>query len=197
MKILSRSDYNIPDGNGMILASRLLKTPRPECISGIDLGEALLHYAAEKGFGVFLFGGKEGVAEKAAAGLRSKIPTLKICGTADGYQNIGDTQILLDKINASGASLLYVCLGSPKQEKWIDENARSLPRVLLFMGLGGSLDVWSGNIARAPKALQNHGGEWAWRMIKDPKKLKNFPKLLSFGFSAVAKSIGSIGTMHR
>lgn len=197
MRVLASSDFNIPDGNGMILASRLLKTPIPERISGIDLGEALLYLAAERGLGVFLFGGKEGVAQRAAEKLCMKIPSLKICGTSHGYRRECDTLALSDEINASGASLLFVCTGSPKQEKWIAENAPRLNGVLLFMGLGGSLDVWSGDIARAPKMLRNHGAEWAWRMAKNPKKLKDLPKLLSFGVSTVTKSITHIGTMHR
>lgn len=197
LQVLSRSDYNIPDGNGLILASRLLKTPIPERIGGIDLAEDMLAYAAAHGLGVFFFGGKEGVAQKAADRLRLRYPTLKVCGTENGYINENENESLIKKINASRASLLYVCTGSPRQEKWINRNSPRLPHVLLFMGLGGSLDVWSGEVRRAPKSVQNAGGEWAWRMATAPKKLKDLPKLVSFGVSAVAKSISSIGTMHR
>ena len=197
MGVLSRSHFNIPDGNGMILASRLLKTPLTERISGIDLGEALLSYAAEQGLGVFLYGGKEGVAQRAALRLKSRLPSLKICGTSHGYRKSEDNGALLDEINSSGASLLYVCTGSPTQEKWIDENAPKLEGILLFMGLGGSLDVWSGDVARAPRVLQKCGGEWAWRMAKNPKKIKDLPKLISFGVSTVVKGLANIGTMHR
>ena len=197
MRALSESDYNIPDGSGIILASRLLKTPIPERVCGIDLGEAMLAHAAAKGLGVFLYGGKEGVAKRAALMLKSKLPSLKICGVCHGYVGRENEERLISAINASRASLLYVCTGAPRQEKWITKNAQKLPHVLLFIGLGGSLDVWSGDVARAPKSLQSIGGEWAWRMAKSPSKIKNLPKLVSFGVSAVSKSLSSIGTMHR
>ena len=196
-RILGSSDYNIPDGNGIILASRLLKTPIPERICGIELAESMLEFAARQGLGVFLYGGKQGVAELAGKRLTAKYRGLRICGVAHGYHTEEESRNIINRINTSGASLLYVCLGSPKQEKWIDRNASKLPKVLLFMGLGGSLDVWSGNITRAPRIMRDHGAEWAWRMAKSPKKLKDLPKLVSFGASAVAKRLFSVVIMHR
>lgn len=195
MNILNSSDYNIPDGNGIILASRLLKTPISERICGIELAEELLYTASKQGLNVFLFGGKAGVADLAAAKLCAKYRGLKICGTLNGYTS--DNDRILEKIKKSRPDILYVCLGSPKQEKWIYENADNLPHVRLFMGLGGSLDVWSGNTKRAPRYLRKKGFEWLWRMTLSPKKLKDLPKLLAFGFSAVAKRISSVGIMHR
>jgi len=195
MKVLNSSDYNIPDGNGIILASRLLKTPIAERICGIELAEELLYAASRLRLKVFLFGGKDGVATKAAARLCAKYPDLKICGTLHGYGN--DSDLCIEKIKKSGADILYVCLGSPKQETWIYENADLLPHVRLFMGLGGSLDVWSGNTKRAPRYVRKKGFEWLWRMMLSPKKLKELPKLVAFGFSAIAKRISSVGIMHR
>ena len=195
--ILGSSDYNIPDGNGIILASRLLKTPIPERICGIELAESMLAFASKHGLGVFLYGGRPEIAELAKKKLTEKYPHLKISGTEHGYRSDEESQTIIDKINASGAFLLFVCLGSPKQEKWIHQNRQSLPHVLLFMGLGGSLDVWSGTVPRAPEVMRNHGTEWVWRMVKSPKKLKDLPKLISFGVSAVAKGLSSVGIMHR
>ena len=195
MKILNSSDYNIPDGNGIILASRLLKTPIEQRICGIELGEELLYTASRLNLRVFLFGGKEGVATLAAARLCAKYPGLKICGTHHGYQS--DQGEVVEKIRKSRADVVYVCLGSPKQEIWICENADSLPSVRLFMGLGGSLDVWSGNVKRAPRYLRKSGFEWLWRMSTSPKRLKDLPKLAAFGLSAVAKGLSNVGIMHR
>ena len=195
MEILNGSDYNVPDGNGIILASRLLKTPIPERICGIELAEALLGEAERRGLKVFLYGGKEGVAALAATRLCEKHPRLKICGVANGYTC--STPAAVEKIKGSGADILYVCLGSPKQERWISENADALSGVKLFMGLGGSLDVWSGEVRRAPAAFRKSGFEWLWRMTSSPKKLKDFPKLISFGLSTVAKRVRDIGIMHR
>lgn len=195
MRVLNSSDYNIPDGNGIILASRLLKTPISKRICGIELAERLLFTAERQGLRIFLYGGKEGVATLAAARLVSAYPNLKICGALHGYQQ--NEQTVLEKIKRSKADVVYVCLGSPKQEKWIDENADKLPQVRLFMGLGGSLDVWSGKVKRAPTHVREQGFEWLWRMAKAPKRLRDLPKLAAFGFSAVAKGLFSVGIMHR
>ena len=195
MKVLNSSDYNIPDGNGIILASRLLKTPISKRICGIELAERLLYTAARNKLRIFLYGGKEGVAALAAARLVSLNPNLKICGAVHGYQQ--DEHAVLERIKQSKADVVYVCLGSPKQEKWIHENADKLPHVRLFMGLGGSLDVWSGKVKRAPAQVREHGFEWLWRMAKAPKKLRDLPKLAAFGISAVAKGLFSVGIMHR
>lgn len=195
MKILNSSDYNIPDGNGIILASRLLNTPIPQRICGIELAEELLIIAKEQGLKVFLYGGKPGVAELAALKLNERFSGLKICGTLHGYQPHNET--VINEIQKSDADIVYVCLGSPKQETWIYENADRLPHARLFMGLGGSLDVWSEKVSRAPLRVRKSGFEWLWRMTKAPKKLRNLPKLFAFGFSAVAKSITSVGIMHR
>ena len=195
MDILNSSDYNVPDGSGMILASRLLKTPIPERICGIELGEKLLEASAAQGLRVFFYGGEKGVASMAARKMCSKYNGLKICGTLHGYHTDGTR--VLQKIAESKADVVYVCLGSPKQEKWIYENANKLPHAILFMGLGGSFDVWSGKTARAPATVQKAGLEWLWRMTSAPKKFKDMPKLLSFGASAVAKSLSNVGIMHR
>ena len=195
MEILNSSDYNIPDGNGMILASRLLKTPIPERICGIELGEKLLEFAALQGLNVFFYGGEKGVAIKAAQKMCSKYSGLKICGVLHGFHT--DSARVLRKIAQSNADLIYVCLGSPKQEKWIFENARRLPRAILLIGLGGSFDVWAGKVTRAPAKVQKAGLEWLWRMTSAPKKFKDMPKLLSFGASAVVKGLSNVGIMHR
>lgn len=195
MRILNGSDYNIPDGNGMILASRLLKTNLKERICGIELAEELLSVSARLGLRVFLYGGEEGVAKKAAARLKRSCPGLNICGTQNGFHQ--DNAEVLKRISATRPHVVYVCLGSPKQEKWIRQNADKLPGAILFMGLGGSLDVWSGKVKRAPKYVRKSGFEWLWRMAASPKKLKQLPKLAAFGVSAVAKGLSNVGIMHR
>ena len=195
MRILNSSDYNVPDGSGMILASRLLKTPLGERICGIELAEELLPHFARDGIRLFLYGGRDGVAREAAARLCKKYEGLKICGALNGYQSNEDETIR--KIKAARADAVYVCLGSPKQEKWISENADKLPQAALFIGLGGSLDVWSGRVRRAPRCVQKSGFEWLWRMGASPKKLKSLPKLASFGISALAKGLSNVGIMHR
>ena len=194
MKILNAADYNIPDGNGIVLASRLLKSPIKERICGIDLAEELLETLAKKELKLFLYGGREGVAELAAKKLRGRYPNLQICGYINGF---APPDTVLKRIKQSSPDVIYVCLGSPKQERWIHENMTALDGTKLFMGLGGSLDVWSGKVTRAPKCARKIGMEWLWRMVSSPKKLKDFPKLVAFGASAVAKRLFVVGIMHR
>ncbi|MBQ7292819.1 MAG: WecB/TagA/CpsF family glycosyltransferase [Clostridia bacterium] len=194
MKILNSSDYNVPDGNGIILASRLLNTPIPKRICGIELAEDLLKIAAQKQYRIFLYGGREGVAALAAKKLSVRYPNLKICGVANGFIN---DSVAFERIKRSSPDAVYVCLGSPKQEKWIYENAPRLRHTKLFMGLGGSLDVWSESVARAPAKIRSLGFEWLWRMAVAPKRLKDLPKLVTFGASTLLKSLSNVGIMHR
>ena len=180
MRILNGSDYNIPDGNGMILASRLLKTNLKERICGIELAEELLEVSARLGLRVFLLGGEEGVAKAAAVRLKKACPQLKICGTLNGFFN--DNEEGISKINALRPQVVFVCLGSPKQEKWIRKNADRLPSAILFMGLGGSLDVWSGARRRAPRIMGMCGLEWLWRVLCEPRRAHIFLDIPHFLF---------------
>ena len=129
---------------------------------------------------VFLLGGKEGVARRAAKKLSLKYSGLRICGTHSGYfQKYGEENAaVLRRINEANADILFVCFGFPMQERWIDENLPALPHLRLAAGLGGSLDIWSGNTKRAPKMLQTRGLEWAWRMMREPKRLKNLVEFI-------------------
>lgn len=194
MDVLNSADFNIPDGNGIVLASKLFNSPLCERICGIDLAEALTQTAVEQNLKLFLFGGDEGVADLAAQRLCTLYPTLKICGTRNGFR--GNDALCVESVNASGADILYVCLGSPKQELWIHENAPKLPNVKLFMGLGGSLDVWAKKRKLAPYFFRKSGFEWLWRMLSSPQKFKDLPKLINFGFSTLLHALRSMVIMH-
>ncbi len=171
---LSSGALLLPDGIGVILASRLLRTPLRERITGIDTGEFILAEAAKRDFGVFLLGAEDGIAENAAKRLTEKYPRLRICGTHHGFfeKNGEENKRVLGNIQKASPDILLVCFGCPAQELWICENADKLPSVSIFAGLGGSLDVWSGSIRRAPRILQKFGMEWLWRAIREPKRLK-------------------------
>lgn len=185
-KLLNSSELNIPDGVGVRLAARL-RGARLESMSGIDLGEALLSVAASKGYRVFLLGAKRGVAEKAADNMRVRYPTLQICGMHHGYfdKSGAENAAVLKKIRTAAPDILFVCFGFPVQEKWISENLASLPSVKLAMGLGGSLDVWSGNIRRAPLLVQKAGLEWLWRTVLEPKRARIFVDIPRFLIKAL------------
>ncbi len=159
----------VPDGIGVVKASRILKRPLKERVPGVELGTAILPAAAKHGLRLFLLGGKPGVAEEAARKLTEKYEGLVIAGTADGYFQNDDEVIA--KINASNADILYVCLGAPKQEIWMRKNRDKL-KVSLMLGLGGSVDVYAGKVERAPEFWQKMGLEWLYRLMKQPKRAK-------------------------
>jgi N-acetylglucosaminyldiphosphoundecaprenol N-acetyl-beta-D-mannosaminyltransferase len=185
-KLLNSSELNIPDGVGVRLAARL-RGVRLESMSGIDIAEELLSVAASEGCRVFFLGAKRGVAEKAAENMRVRYSTLQICGVHHGYfdKSGAENVDVLKKIRAAAPDILFVCFGFPAQEKWITDNLASLPSVKLAMGLGGSLDVWSGNIRRAPLLVQKAGLEWLWRTVLEPKRARIFLDIPRFLIKAL------------
>ena len=180
---LKSADLLLPDGIGIIIASAILKKKIPQRICGIDAGEYILEYAAQNNMSVYLLGAKVGVEHKAKKALQNKFQKLNICGTHHGYfaKEGKENDSVIRDIRDSKADIVFVCLGSPLQEKWIFENEKYLPDVRLFIGLGGSLDVWSGEVRRAPKFVQKICLEWLWRIIIEPQKIKrvaDIPKFL-------------------
>ena len=174
---LCGADLLLPDGVGVILASRLLKHPLPERITGIDTAEWLLSLAEKHGLSVYLLGGKTGVAERAAENLRQRFPALRVVGTHHGYfeknKNSEENRRVLTKIQNATPDLLFVCFGCPAQETWIAENTSALPSLRLSMGLGGCLDVWSGEKKRAPAIFRRTGTEWLFRALREPRRFSS------------------------
>ena len=181
--VLDSADILFPDGAGIYMSMKALGFSPIERTAGIELGERLLRESAKRGYRIFLLGAKKGVAEKAARRLRTKYRELSICGCHHGYfEKCGkENDRVIDKINRSGADIVFVCFGFPSQELWIKENINRLTSAKLCLGLGGSLDVWSGDTRRAPETVSSLGLEWLWRTAKDPKRLNRLPSL--FGFS--------------
>ena len=188
-ELLSSGDINTADGVGTVWAARQLGTPLPERVAGIELGEAALEAAAENGLGVFLVGGKPGVADRAEERLKQRFPGLAIVGTHHGYfESGGDEEAALkSRIRESGAQLLIVCLGFPRQERWIADNKNELGAVRVAMALGGSLDVWSGDVRRAPAFVRNVKLEWLWRILGDPRRWRRASALPGFVFLTIKK----------
>lgn len=178
-EILNQADLCTPDGIGVVYASRILHDPVPERVAGFDLTCGLLERISKTGEGVFLFGAKPGVAEEAAENLRRKYPGLVVSGTHDGYFKDEEESAIVEEINASGAKLLLVCLGAPKQEKWIARNRDAL-QVNLCMGVGGTLDVFAGTAKRAPEIFIKCNLEWFYRMCKQPSRWRRFAALPKF-----------------
>jgi N-acetylglucosaminyldiphosphoundecaprenol N-acetyl-beta-D-mannosaminyltransferase len=169
-RAIGGASLTVADGAGVLLASKLLSMPLPAKIPGIELAEALMAELAKSGGRVYLFGAKPGVAELAADKLTEKYPGLTICGVHSGYDyNDGD---IINDIYNNKPNLVLVCLGSPKQELFMETLK---PDKFLAMGLGGSLDVFSGTVKRAPLFWRKLNLEWFWRIIK----LKRFSRLLT------------------
>ncbi len=181
-RILAGADLVIPDGIGVIYAAKILGRPLKERVPGIDFASALMERMAGAGKRLFLLGAAPGVAEQAAENLRAAHPGLVICGTHDGYfQEDGP---VAQQIRAAGADVVFVCLGFPKQEKWMAANGAAAG-ARLYVGLGGSLDVFAGRVERAPEGFQRLGLEWLYRLVKQPSRIGRMAKLPLFLVSAV------------
>lgn len=179
-KMINTASFTAADGIGVVKAAKTFGTPVKAKVPGCELGFNLLFEAAKKGAGLFLFGSKPGVAELCAKNLQEKVPGLIISGTRDGYFKPEDNDDIIKQINDSGAKILWVCLGAPKQEKWMYENRDKL-NVGVMLGLGGSMDVYAGTVNRAPKIFIKLGCEWLYRLIKEPwrfGRMMKIPKVL-------------------
>lgn len=183
-ELINSAELIIPDGIGVVKAAKILGTPLKGRVPGIELGEAMLEYASGSADKVFFLGGKPGVAEAAAKNMTEKYPGLCIVGTADGYfKKEGDeSDSILGKVADSGANILFVCLGVPVQEKWIFDNKEKLAfiGIRVAMALGGSLDVYSGNVKRAPVFFRKTGLEWLYRLLCQPSRIGRMMKLPKF-----------------
>lgn len=177
--ILNSADICTPDGIGVVYASKILRNSVKERVPGFELTMKLLDYAKVCGHGVFFFGSKPGVAEIAKENAEKMYPGLVVSGVHDGYFKKEDEADIINQINESGAKILLVCLGAPKQEKWIYENRKML-NVRLCLGVGGTLDVLSGQAKRAPEIFIKLNLEWFYRIVSNPSRWGRFFALPKF-----------------
>ena len=181
-RVLEKAALVIPDGIGVVYAAKILGRPLKGRVPGIEFAAALMERMAKTDKKLFLLGAKPGVAEQAAENLRAQYPGLTICGTHDGY--FKEDGPVAEEIRQSGADAVFVCLGAPKQEKWIAANGEATGARLL-VGLGGSLDVFAGQVKRAPEVFQKLGLEWFYRLCCQPSRIGRMAKLPLFLVSAV------------
>ena len=177
MAAVNGANLVLPDGIGVIYGAKMLKTPLKERVPGIEFGTAMIEYCAKSGKSVYLLGAKPGVAEQAAENLKQRFAGLTVAGTADGY--FKDDAKAAEAIRASGADLALICLGAPKQEKFMAKYGEATGAKLL-LGLGGSLDVFAGVARRAPAFYVDHNLEWFYRLIKNPSRIGRMMKLPLF-----------------
>ena len=180
--ILNNGDMCVPDGIGVVYASRILKKPIAERVAGYDLVCALFERMARAGKSVFLLGAKPGYAYEAGEKLKGKYPGLVIAGIQDGYFKPEHVDGIIDVINESNADVLLVCLGMKKQEQWMIENKERL-RVGVMFGAGGCIDGFAGRTERAPEAWCNAGLEWLHRLLKEPWRLWRMMALPRFAIT--------------
>lgn len=180
-RYLQLSDRNLADGVGLLWAAKKLKKPLPERITGTEFVHSLCKLSQQNELRLFFLGGAPGIAERAKESLSCMYPDCKIVGTATGYFNEDKNESIIQKINDSQATVLMVCMGNPKQERWIAENRHKLNTKLVF-GNGGALDFAAGVVKRAPKWVQNIGCEWLYRLGQDftIKRINRQLKLVKF-----------------
>ena len=177
--VTHKADLVLPDGAGAVWAGRHLGYQVPERVAGFDLFNHLLQASIQHGYRAYFFGGAPGVAEAARAKAQELYPGVRVVGCHNGFFTEAESANIIEEINASGAELLFVALGAPKQEKWLVAHAAELkPRVL--MGIGGSFDVLAGRMERAPQWMQEASLEWAFRLYKQPSRFMRMLALPKF-----------------
>lgn len=177
--ILFDADLVVPDGIGLVYASKIHNLGLTERVTGIDTMERILKYANNTKKSIYILGGKPGVVEKAAENIKDAFPSLVIAGVRDGFFKVEDEQKIVDQINELKPDILFVALGAPKQEKWIYKY-RKILNTKVAMGVGGSVDVWAGTVKRAPKIFQDLHLEWFYRLCKDPSRIGRMMALPQF-----------------
>ena len=180
--ILNNAKYQIPDGIGIIYASKIKKGKIKSRITGIDTMEMICDLSNKERFRIFMYGAEADVLEKAKIKLEEKYQNINICGYINGYEK--NEKSVINKINNSKPDILFVALGSPKQEKFISQNFDNI-NCKILLGVGGSFDVISGKKKRAPKWVQKKGLEWLYRLIKEPKRFFRQTKIISFIFEVM------------
>lgn len=168
--VIRGCDLISADGAAVVWASRLLGQPLPERVAGIDLFERLVEAAAADGDSVYFLGARHNVVEEAVEVLSARHPDLKVAGFHDGYWSAEEEDALVDEIRATKPAYLFLAIPSPRKELWLDQHRDTLA-IPFIMGVGGSFDVVSGNVGRAPRLVQRAGMEWAWRVGQEPGRM--------------------------
>jgi len=179
MEVLKASDMNIPDGIGLIIASKIHKLGLIERVTGVDMMEKMLEFCDYSRKSIYILGGKPGIAEKAVNNIRKKYENVEIKGYKHGYFKMDEENDIIESINKVSPDILFVALGAPKQEKWMYNHRKDL-NVKVAIGVGGGVDIWAGTAKRAPKIFRVLGLEWFYRLIKEPWRFKRMLVLPKF-----------------
>jgi len=184
--LFDRADLVTPDSAGILWASKRYGKPLTERVSGVEIVEHICRASATGGYRIYFLGAAPGVAESAAEAMRKRYPGCQIIGTRDGFFKPEKEAKIANEIAALAPDFLFVAMGIPRQEKFI-LSTQPVIRAGVAMGVGGTFDVFSGNVKRAPKPMQNLRLEWLWRLAQNPKKMDKV-KLLPQFVSLVMKA---------
>lgn len=182
--ILNSASLLTADGIGVIYASKIVKNPIDERCAGFDVACSLMKKMGERGYSLYLFGSKPGVAETAKETILNRFPGINVVGLSDGYFDKDKEKEIIADINDKKPNVLFVCLGAPKQEKWIYEHINDLD-VNVSLGIGGTLDVLAGTAQRAPQFYIDHNIEWLYRLIKNPSRIGRMMDLPKFALTVL------------
>lgn len=186
--ILNEASLVIPESSGVTWALRWFKKLNMPRTPGIDFAIQLIQFASKKKIGTFFLGGSPGVSEKAGHEIKNRFSIFQFSGSSDGYFSSSESTSVITKIKESNARLILVGLGSPRQEQWIYEHRTQLPSGI-YMGVGGSFDVWAGHLKRAPSVFQRWGIEWLYRAVQEPWRISRILQLPHFALLAIFESI--------
>lgn len=183
-KTFKTADLLLPDGVGIVWAARILFGVRLERVPGSEFIFDICELAVKEGYGIFVYGAKENINKTAVNRLQKRYLKLSIVGRSNGYVKDSEMPALIDRINKSHAEVLFLALGSPKQENWFAKYHRDLKYVKVCQCIGGTLDIIAGNVKRAPKIWQKLSLEWLYRLIIQPSRI-NRQKVLPIFVMAV------------
>jgi N-acetylglucosaminyldiphosphoundecaprenol N-acetyl-beta-D-mannosaminyltransferase len=186
------ADILLPDGIGMVIAARMLHGKRFSRIPGSEFIFDLCRIAADGGHGIFVYGAREEVNAGAVRILEERFPGLRVAGRANGYVSEAEMPDLVRRINESKAEILFVALGSPRQEKWFATHGKALRHVRICQGVGGTLDTITGHVKRAPEFWCRHNLEWLYRLLAEPSRIRRqklLPVFAALVFWAKCKSV--------
>lgn len=169
-KIVNSCPLINADGASVVWAAKRLGIPLKERVTGCDLFQKLVAVSAEKGYKIFLFGAKEEVVTKVKAIYEKQYPGIQIVGYRNGYFTEADEPQIVKQMRDSGADMMFVAFSSPKKEYWVNKYLEEI-NIPFVMGVGGSFDIVAGVTKRAPEWFQEHGMEWFYRFIQEPRRM--------------------------
>ncbi len=196
-EIFKNADLIIPDGIGVVLAARLLHGAKIGRVPGVELMERICRLSAENGFRIFLYGSSEEINRQAEGILKDRYKGLIVAGRSSGFVKDEQMPELIKTINESKADILFIGLGSPRQEKWYATYRDQLSNVKVCQGIGGTLDAITGNVKRAPEIWCRLNLEWLYRLLKEPSRIKRQKVLPVFALEVLIEKFRQIFRLQK